>query len=60
MDTTKLSQRTLAMLPQLIEQAPINVPIYRVEETKTLIRVYLYGHRSPMVIRKPKTKRATT
>jgi hypothetical protein len=48
-----LSERTLALLPQLIAAQGINVPILRAEETKTLVRLYLYGHRQPVVIRKP-------
>lgn len=44
------------MLPQLIQQLEINVPIYRVEETKTLIRLYLYGRTEPVVVRKPRSR----
>jgi hypothetical protein len=49
-----ISEKTAALLPELIQQAGINVPVMRVEETKTLIRLYLYGHAEPVVIRKPK------
>lgn len=48
-----LSERTLALLPELIAAHGINVPIMRAEETRTLVRLYLYGHRQPVVIRKP-------
>ena len=54
--TKQLSERTTALLPQLIQQLGINVPIYKVEETKTLIRFYLYGRYEPLVVRKPKPR----
>ena len=54
--TKQLSERTTALLPQLIQQLGINVPIYKVEETKTLIRFYLYGRTKPLVVRKPKAE----
>ena len=63
MDMQKLSKRTTALLPEIIEAVGINVPIYRVEEPKTLIRFYLCGRTRPLVVRKHKRRtkqRATT
>ena len=47
-----LSERTTALLPQIIQEQGINVPIYKVEETRTLIRFYLYGRTKPLVVKK--------
>lgn len=57
MDLTKLSKKLAAMVPKVIETEGINVPIYRVEETKTLLRFYLYGHRRPFIAKKPAARK---
>ena len=54
-----LSEKTAAMLPSIIQAQGIKNPILHAEETKTLIRLYLYGHREPIVIRKPRPKRTS-
>ena len=53
----QLTEKTAATLPDLIQQAGITVPIYRIEETKTLVKFWLYGHAQPITIRKPKASR---
>lgn len=59
MSIYKVSERTMAMLPQLIAKAGITNPIVGVEETKTLVKVYLLAHQEPVVIRKPKPPAST-
>jgi hypothetical protein len=56
-----VSEKTAALLPELIIKAGITNPIVGMDETKTLIRIYLLGNPEPVVIRKrsPDAKRRT-
>ena len=54
--TKTVSEKTLALIPGIIQAQGINVPIYRIEETKTLVRLYLYGRSEPITVRKPPAK----
>ena len=53
-----ITEKTTALLPEIIKGAGIHNPILRVDETKTLLKFYLLGHREPLVIRKPKKAKA--
>ncbi len=53
----QISEKTLAMIPAIIKKERINVPIYRIEETETLVRFYLYGHKRSFIARKPKPRK---
>jgi hypothetical protein len=50
----KVSEKTMAILPQLIAQAGITNPIVGIQETETSIEIYLLAHTEPVIIQKPR------
>ena len=50
----KVSEKTMAILPQLIAQAGITNPIVGIQETDTSIEIYLLAHPEPVIIQKPR------
>ena len=55
-EISKASRENL--LPVAIQELEINVPIFRVDETKTLLKFYVLGHSAPISWRKPRTTKA--
>lgn len=54
--TQNLTKKTREnLLPVAIQELRIDVPIYRIEETKTLIKFFVLGHSAPIAWRKPRS-----